>query len=676
MENNGYININQALHGYNNGHALLASSVDLTSDTKRLILPISDMSGGSMQVGFETYLTGYPIKEENLYAIAKTWYAPEMKRPGCVWTHTLLIDFSDLPKINDLNALLFLFVRPENGEFESKSYSSAIKYKSNQIGEKFEEATNNFNDYSGLIRTILYSLYENYTNSVFIKGRSTKELEKIILAIWKQQWPRIRRNFSFCTGAISPRTFDGSLLDLQLVSPKLDTIYFNNDNIALIDINDSRTDLKNDWVSLAYESILHPNSDLVSFFNFFGSDLTPRRTAFKSLAKTFLYFQTRQPNAFECLKFIAEQFPSLKEANSLKNGIFGFLNSPFNRFLPKYDELTILHLFSTTKQYKSFDYHKLNLNERFLTYIDELTDIKIQFLKHLITQDLNPFGETILTELAILLESSDRLNLIWKDKSLSSVFINLNPKLSYDKRFWIENVSNQTEIIHSLQLITNSVKLNWHIIAGNLIELNSDIDLSIFNDYNIDITSLILNWLNNNPNGLINENWLNFLHRNPIEVMNWLEKQKEINDRTLFTLVKVLNPNSQLLLEYAPDLWINYLYDKTKSQQYKLPLDVHCFYLTMALNSAHEHYKLIFEASFEIVYFALANDSVSYLLWKDLELHTKQLSIWKNWDKCKKLINATVDHYLTVSWDIKTLTDKLSSSELRDKILNQYKKRK
>src|SRR5687767_10664854 len=101
MDKNGIIAINQTLHGYNNGHTLIASSTDINSEVKRIMLPISDMSGNSMQNGFEEYLTGYPLREINMYALAKTWYAPEMTRPGCVWTHTLLIDFADLSIIND-----------------------------------------------------------------------------------------------------------------------------------------------------------------------------------------------------------------------------------------------------------------------------------------------------------------------------------------------------------------------------------------------------------------------------------------------------------------------------------------------------------------------------------------------------------------------------------------------
>src|ERR1041384_859427 len=101
----------QALHGYVDGHGLIRSSSKVPADTAHLMLIMSDMSGPSMIRGFETYLTGYPLREIKSYALARTWYAPEMKRPGCVWTHTLIIRNTDLGYLPDLLSLMDLFKR-------------------------------------------------------------------------------------------------------------------------------------------------------------------------------------------------------------------------------------------------------------------------------------------------------------------------------------------------------------------------------------------------------------------------------------------------------------------------------------------------------------------------------------------------------------------------------------
>jgi hypothetical protein len=113
---NEVIKIHQALHGYSDGHRLLEASMVLPRETERVVLILSDMSGPSMLHGFESYLTGYPLPDAGLYAFARTWYAAEMNRPGCVWTHTLLIENADLAHIRDLRTLVRLFRRPQKGQ--------------------------------------------------------------------------------------------------------------------------------------------------------------------------------------------------------------------------------------------------------------------------------------------------------------------------------------------------------------------------------------------------------------------------------------------------------------------------------------------------------------------------------------------------------------------------------
>ncbi len=74
--------IHQAVHGYQDGHRLLSSSTPLGSEPARVMLVLSDMSGPSMQPGFDEYVTGYPLAGTDYFVFAKTWYAPEMRRPG------------------------------------------------------------------------------------------------------------------------------------------------------------------------------------------------------------------------------------------------------------------------------------------------------------------------------------------------------------------------------------------------------------------------------------------------------------------------------------------------------------------------------------------------------------------------------------------------------------------
>ena len=108
------IKVDQALFGYKRGHRLLYSSCRFSVASERTLLALTDMSGPRMISRFEEYLSGYPLAEERRYAFTKTWYAPEMERPGCVWTHALILRYSDFSSITGFGQLRTRFTHPSD----------------------------------------------------------------------------------------------------------------------------------------------------------------------------------------------------------------------------------------------------------------------------------------------------------------------------------------------------------------------------------------------------------------------------------------------------------------------------------------------------------------------------------------------------------------------------------
>src|ERR1700678_3833458 len=91
------LRIDQCLYGYRNGHELLASSTALSPELRNKLLVLSDLAGSQMVAGFETYLTGTAVSA-GVYAFVRTWYAPEVARPGAVWSHVLLLRREDFER--------------------------------------------------------------------------------------------------------------------------------------------------------------------------------------------------------------------------------------------------------------------------------------------------------------------------------------------------------------------------------------------------------------------------------------------------------------------------------------------------------------------------------------------------------------------------------------------------
>lgn len=108
------IRIDQALHGYSKGHRLLCTSQKMSDSNAKKMTMLSDLSGNEFVRGFEEYYTGYRLSNDKI-VLACTWYANEMSRPGCVWTHSLIIELKEIRNCNrDINEIFSLFRKPSS----------------------------------------------------------------------------------------------------------------------------------------------------------------------------------------------------------------------------------------------------------------------------------------------------------------------------------------------------------------------------------------------------------------------------------------------------------------------------------------------------------------------------------------------------------------------------------
>ncbi|UHQ19022.1 hypothetical protein LVB87_12640 [Lysobacter sp. KIS68-7] len=266
--------MHQALHGYAEGHRQLAFSKQLSSRDQKTLLALSDISGAGARLDPHGYLTGYPLVDSGVYALARTWPAPEMSRPGCVWTHTLLVDFADLAVCQSLTALNTMFKRP-NDSGDLSIYRSPLAMHSNS-GERAASWPDPW------VRQLISAVYGQPKNRLVI-GRAWPDIEELILELWSQQWPRLRRGFRFCTFSAADRSVESTPFDLQIL-PSLDRsarMRF----AGAIDV-ESIAPLYEAWVDDAIEDLREPDREgLRSFFRRLGSDVLTGREAFKALCQ-------------------------------------------------------------------------------------------------------------------------------------------------------------------------------------------------------------------------------------------------------------------------------------------------------------------------------------------------------------------------------------------------------
>lgn len=281
------INIHQLLHGYDDGHRLLAGSTKPEGPSAKTILTLSDLSGQNGEPGPTGYLTGYPLPHMNAYAIARTWLAPEMSRPGCVWTQTLLVDFSDLVFLNNFS-LLKLFKRPR-GINDIQTYNHYLTLDTRSQSQSSKQLP------LSTIIDLMVALYEHPNVSVFAPVYEDMQVDEIAFVLWLQQWPKLRRNFRFCTWTGSDRSRPGEQFDLQFIPLKSISIGKgrNERDKFWVDfvtpLKTVKTDSFNIW---AMELLsIQENNSLNKFLWRFGAEANSGRADFIPLATAWEAFE-------------------------------------------------------------------------------------------------------------------------------------------------------------------------------------------------------------------------------------------------------------------------------------------------------------------------------------------------------------------------------------------------
>ncbi|MEZ8885314.1 hypothetical protein AB4511_16755 [Vibrio sp. 10N.222.54.F6] len=294
--------IHQAFHGYDNGHKLLASSVDLSVKAKNILLRESDSPGEEFHHQVKPCYSGYPIAESGFYVLSKTWVAKEINRPGCVWTHSLLIPFSLLAQRESLNCFDFIALFLTQANVNELQSIEPIN-----IDSAYYKVTKK--DLSSLFSRVFSHDEQVTINSEHISFED-------IISIWGKLWPKMRRDFSFKTWAPKNNRMSSSFDKFSLI---ISGYVFTNDE------NDN-------WA----EDFFIENSSIHDFNWKYGASLTGGKGGVFELYKAWkLYRENKNDELIDyLLRWRRAPVPLVK--NVIKNASKGNISLSLAYLISKY----------------------------------------------------------------------------------------------------------------------------------------------------------------------------------------------------------------------------------------------------------------------------------------------------------------------------------------------------
>lgn len=200
--------IERQIHGYRQGHQLLAASAQLPKLDQSIIDRLSDVAGPLRpREHFKPYLTAYPLPSGERYVLARTWQDTTASRAGCVRTLSLVIGTKDWSWAESLVPFLELLKVDSLPEQVDATRCSVSTSPATPLAPSADVRAGE----------LLEALFLEKAQPVVVFDAPAPEL--IALRLLTALWPSMRRKFALSTFALSPRKIGGRDFDL-VFAPK------------------------------------------------------------------------------------------------------------------------------------------------------------------------------------------------------------------------------------------------------------------------------------------------------------------------------------------------------------------------------------------------------------------------------------------------------------------------
>ena len=289
----------------------------------------TDLSGSAPSEGFESAFTGLPLAGTNYYALFCTWLAPEVHRPGCVWSQVLFLELADFGELADLGELRQVFSRPALGGWEKyRNRATLVLHEKALSTPRRSERVES--------ERILCALYGAPISSVVFPVKEASKGEDLVFSIWSQQWPRLRRSFRFSTGSFSDRGRGGAPFDLQVTPESNRRAWQRKDSFLILDDSAqngvSPRPKSEAWIEVAVKDLFDREfGKFRSFLRTFGMDVNDSRRAFAQLGSVFYRTSAQvDQNWTEMLDSVGETFADPSDALTLKTWLVTCTDWPSN----------------------------------------------------------------------------------------------------------------------------------------------------------------------------------------------------------------------------------------------------------------------------------------------------------------------------------------------------------
>ena len=609
------INVDQTLHGYSEGHRLINGSLKLPQPDARTMLVLSDASGSGSRIPSDGYLTGYPLAESGKYVLARTWAAPEMSRPGCVWTHSLLIDFADLARLGSADDLLDRFRRP--AETGRSGFATRIDVETTRTPAAVLPVD------LGRAELWVSALYGKPKGRI-VAERDALQDDELAVAIWMQQWPRLRRAFRFCTFSAEDRSKTTDIFDFQLMDTSRSGRSRIPDGVMASTVD------HNEWVQTLLDDLVLPKrSGLRQFLRDVGSDVTNGRAAMVPLVHLYTALK---PDAGP-----AKLTDAVNRLERLGPGQGRTGRAAAARVVLSRSDLVDQRLFDFALQQVSTDSELLGIDPIIVGRA------LLRWKPELLAEGLGE-GDPLLgaIEAAVSEASAEQLvGVIEAYSGAASTVLPLRQDIFEKASFWrIASVDAH----HLIASVNAEGDQSARIVSALMDAGRDDCSMAVVNRFGIAPVVAALSRLQvaeiRSAMG-----WVRTIARQTDDLAKGMAAGTIWHRPLLILLAEVLDPDA-VPNSVGTDPWVTAV-ERSRTSEDVQGEDLLAAYLfTRARGWRSRSAGRLFFLSVQRLHEAIASGRLAEGAWRVAKPRLPYGSIWRDWDQCEKLRHAVVDSFI------------------------------
>ncbi|EEQ09204.1 hypothetical protein ymoll0001_31560 [Yersinia mollaretii ATCC 43969] len=565
-----------------------------------------------------------------------TWPAPEMPRPGCVWTHALLLEPTMLESIEDLSILQEVICRPD-ASLDIDYYRQPL-----EVGLIKKNPSQRLLDIT-IAKKLIDSLYGRISTNIEVL--SSDRLDKPLFAVWSQQWPRLRRNFRFQT-AVSrmPRSTGSARFDIIAIFAQEESNNSVIENTSSGWLNDALTDVQSDG-----------KTSLRTFLWVYGRDVRKQRGSFRPLTEVHSLGHKSQVGAIQRITdIISESFPTLNDAKHLKQDLVDGIFAGHEQMM-----LVSNILLNNNKMEMIFPAITMvgvdNLIDFWPQESESVLDLFI-----LSSRSNSNSGKLIFESLIETIQSSDFWTLSYAHPIAREIVTERNPEFLLANRYILDDI----DMIKLLPLVPSSTKGLIHFINDLVARDDKNIASMVFDNFPSIAVAQVVQRLNTKK--IVPNIWKEeFLSQ-----YDYILKDEVIRHIThsslLFNIADALGWLSNAVIVEGLEPWYNSLIAITNDLDEPEADMLDCFFILLAIKSGGDKGLHIIEKLYENIHHKILKSELSQKARNMLLPQLPDVGWLRSWDLGYRFRLAIAKAYVRNRWSVESYVGLASDSKGRE----------